>query len=38
MQFRKIEIKAINDSVFTYSLISNKDPSKRGNKIKLGVP
>lgn len=38
MHYKKIQIKAINDSGYTFTLISDKDPTKRGNKIKLGVP
>ena len=38
MKYKKIQITAINDSSFTFSFISNKDPNKRGDRIKLGVP
>jgi hypothetical protein len=38
MRYNKVKITAIKDSGFTFGFISNKDESKRGNKVKYGVP
>ena len=37
-QFTKIIIKAEKNSSFSFGLISDKDASKRGSRVKYGVP
>lgn len=38
MRYNKVKITAIKDSGFTFGFISSKDESKRGSKIKYGIP
>jgi len=38
MQYNKITITAIEDSSFSFGLVSDKDVNKRGIKIKYGAP
>lgn len=37
MKFNKIIIKAEEDSGYTFGMISDKNESKRGQKVKLGI-
>jgi hypothetical protein len=38
MQYSKISITGIEDSSFSFGLISDKDVNRRGIKIKYGAP
>lgn len=38
MRYNRVKITAIKDSGFTFGFISNKEESKRGNRVKYGVP
>lgn len=38
MRYNKVKITAISNSGFTFGFISDKNETKRGNKVKYGIP
>lgn len=38
MRYSKVKITAVKNAGFTFGFISDKEESKRGNRVKYGVP
>lgn len=38
MTYTKVIVKAEEDSGFSFALVSDKDASKRGSRVKYGIP